>query len=288
MMLAVNDAQRVDAVLADMLPADPPIRPLDEAMRHAVLGGGKRLRPRLVYAAGRLAGNQLDALDCAAVAVELLHAYSLVHDDLPAMDDAPLRRGRPAVHAKFGPATAILAGNALQALAFEALADDRLKPGVCHRWVKLLAMAAGSTGMAGGQMMDLLGEKRPLTLTELEALHRRKTGALICAAVMMGATGGTLVDGERAAVECFARHIGLAFQIHDDVLDATTETAVLGKPQGNDERHGKTTYMSLLGVDGARDEAARVFGMAMDALSVFDSRAAPLRELAHFVIERDH
>ena len=256
-------------------------------MRYAVLGGGKRVRPQLVYAAGRLADAPMDQLDRAAAAVELIHAYSLIHDDLPAMDDDDLRRGRPTVHVRYGEATAILAGDALQALAFEAIADPSVEPAIAQQWVRMLAQAAGSHGMVGGQILDLAGERRALACTELESLHRRKTGALLQAAVLMGQTAGALSDPETDALARFGAEIGLAFQIHDDVLDATTESAVLGKPRGADQRRGKSTYVTVLGLDAARREAARVFGCAVDALAIFEQRADALRRIASFVVHRE-
>lgn len=284
----MNDAERVDRVIDRLLPQDPTIQPLADAMRYAVLGGGKRIRPRLVYATGRLARAPLDMLDRAAAAVEFIHAYSLIHDDLPAMDDDDLRRGRPTVHIRFDQATAILAGDALQALAFEVVSDPSVDAATAQRWAKLLATAAGSRGMVGGQVMDLAGETRTLYHDELETLHRRKTGALLHAAVMMGAGAGSLAEAELEALGKFGAEIGLAFQIHDDVLDATAATTVLGKPQGADQRRGKSTYVSVLGLDAARTEAEHVFGRACDHLSTFADRAEPLLEIARFVVQREN
>ena len=255
-------------------------------MRYAVLGGGKRIRPRLVYAAGRLAGAPMESLDAAAAAVELIHAYSLIHDDLPAMDDDDLRRGRPTVHRQFDEATAILAGDALQALAFEVIADAEVDEATSQAWVKLLAKAAGHAGMVGGQVLDLAGENRSLDQGELEALHRRKTGALIHAAVMMGGVAGHLVPDELSRLGRFGADIGLAFQIHDDVLDATTATEVLGKPQGSDARQGKSTYLSLLGIEQARAHAREVYQGACAHLSAFADRADALLAIAQHIVER--
>ena len=255
-------------------------------MRYAVLGGGKRIRPRLVYAAGRLAGASMESLDAAAAAVELIHAYSLIHDDLPAMDDDDLRRGRPTVHRQFDEATAILAGDALQALAFEVIADAEVDTATVQAWVKLLAEAAGHGGMVGGQVLDLAGENRALVQGELEALHRRKTGALIHAAVMMGGVAGCLAPDELAKLGRFGADIGLAFQIHDDVLDATTATEVLGKPQGSDARQGKSTYVSLLGIEQARAHAREVYQDACAHLSAFKDRADGLLAIAEHIVER--
>ena len=271
-----------------MLPPDGTPERLWSAMRYAVLGGGKRVRPRLVYAAGELAGAGLDCLDHAAAAVELIHAYSLVHDDLPAMDDDALRRGRPTLHVRYDEATAILAGDALQALAFEAVGADAVEPSLARRWVRLLAQAAGARGMVGGQVLDLDGETRRLTLAEIETLHRGKSGALIRAAVLMGAAAGSLSAEEVAALDAFASEVGLAFQIHDDVLDATTATAILGKPRGSDRQQDKSTYVALLGVAGAGAEAQRCVRLARDHLSPFGARAETLLEIARFTIEREN
>lgn len=282
----MNDAERVDAVLDRLLPRVPLTEPLPAAMRYAVLGGGKRIRPRLVYAAGRLAGASMASLDRAAAAVELIHAYSLIHDDLPAMDDDDLRRGRPTVHREFDEATAILAGDALQALAFEVIAEAEVDAATVQAWAKLLAKAAGHGGMVGGQVLDLAGENRALDQGELEALHRRKTGALIHAAVMMGGVAGSLGPDELARLGRFGADIGLAFQIHDDVLDATTATEVLGKPQGSDARQGKSTYVSLLGIEQARAHAREVYQGACAHLSAFADRADALLAIAQHIVER--
>ena len=284
----MNDVERVDAVLDRLLPRDPLIEPLGEAMRDAVLGGGKRVRPRLVYAAGRLAGAPMAALDHAAAAVEFVHAYSLIHDDLPAMDDDDLRRGRPTTHIRFGEAHAILAGDALQTLAFEVLATAEVDADVARQWVRLLGSAAGASGMVGGQVLDLAGETRALELPELDALHRRKTGALIHAAVMMGGVAGRLAADQTAALDGFGAEIGLAFQIHDDVLDETASTDVLGKPSGSDARQGKSTYVSLLGIEQARSAARDVFERACGHLAVFGERGEELLELARFIVQREN
>ena len=284
----MNDAERVDAVLDGVLPRVQLIEPLPDAMRYAVLGGGKRIRPQLVYAAGRLAGASLESLDTAAAAVELIHAYSLIHDDLPAMDDDDLRRGRPTVHRRFDEATAILAGDALQALAFEVIAKAEVDTATMGAWVRLLAKAAGHDGMVGGQVLDLAGEDRALNQTELEALHRRKTGALIHAAVMMGGVAGQLDAEELASLGRFGADIGLAFQVHDDVLDATTATEVLGKPQGSDVRQGKSTYVSLLGIEDARKHARAVYQGACSHLAAFGSRADALLAIAEHIVRREN
>ena len=279
--------RRVDLVLGQVLgrPADVPPR-LAQAMRYAVLGGGKRIRPRLVYAAGRLAGASVEVLDHAAAAVELIHAYSLIHDDLPAMDDDDLRRGQPAVHVAFDEATAILAGDALQALAFETACAAPVDAAVSRSWVRLLARAAGAEGMVGGQVLDLEGETRRLSAVELEQLHRRKTGALLHAAVVMGAGAGSPSVGEAGALDRFGREIGLAFQIHDDVLDATVATEALGKRRGADAQRGKSTYVTVLGLETARKEADRRMTGALGELACFGNDAAELAALAKFVVSR--
>lgn len=279
--------QRVDLVLERVLTKASSVPPrLADAMRYAVLGGGKRIRPRLVYASGRLAGAPTEVLDHAAAAVELVHAYSLIHDDLPAMDDDDLRRGRPTVHVAFDEATAILAGDALQALAFETACADGIDATVSLRWVRLLACAAGAEGMVGGQVLDLEGETRRLDAAELERLHRCKTGALLHAAVAMGAAAGNLPDANADALDRFGAEIGLAFQIHDDVLDATVATETLGKRQGADAERGKSTYVSVLGLDTAREEAERRMTRALRELACFGTEAAELVELAKFIVSR--
>ena len=281
-------AARVQACLQRVMPeADAHPASLHEAMRYTVFGGGKRLRPALVYAGGRLARVAPDVLDRAAAAVELIHAYSLVHDDLPAMDDDELRHGQPTVHVRYDEATAVLVGDALQALAFEVIASDA-SASRAQRWMQLLAEAAGAAGMVGGQVLDLAaeGRKEPLPLADLEAMHRRKTGALIRASIMLGATAGPLRGLELDAVDAFAREIGLAFQIHDDVLDVVASTERLGKPQGSDERQGKTTYVTILGLAGAREEGQNRLDGALNHLARFGTRADDLRAIARYIIGR--
>ena len=282
------DAERVDGVLDALLDiAAAPAR-LREAMRYAVLGGGKRIRPRLTYATGRVVGAAPATLDAAAAAVELLHAYSLVHDDLPAMDDDALRRGRPTTHMRYDEATAILVGDALQALAFETLARARGDARLVQRQVALLAQAAGAGGMVGGQLLDMEGETRAFALAEVERMHRRKTGALIHAAVMMGAAAGSPAAGEVAALDRFGAEVGLAFQIRDDVLDATASTEALGKRQAADLRRGKSTYVGLLGVEAAGEAAAETLHVALGALAVFGDRGNELAALGRCLVGRNH
>ena len=281
------DVRRANAALERALTlADAPPK-LRDAMRYATLGGGKRIRPRLVYAAGRASGADAPALDAAAAAVELLHAYSLVHDDLPAMDDDRLRRGRPTVHIAYDEATAILTGDALQALAFETLACADSDAEVTRRQLALLTRAVGATGMVGGQVLDMEGESRAFGLAEVERTHRRKSGALIHAAVMIGASAGALTARETCSLDLFAAEIGLAFQIHDDVLDETSATEVLGKPLGSDARRGKSTYASLLGVQAARAEVAKRRKLALAALAVLGDRSAELAALARYLTQRE-
>jgi farnesyl diphosphate synthase len=282
---------RADAALARALPPDaqPPVE-LHRAMRYAVLGGGKRLRPLLVYATGRAFGAPLEQLDAAAAAVEIIHAYSLVHDDLPAMDDDSLRRGRPTCHIVFGEAMAILAGDALQALAFEVLAHDpTLDVDAATRldMLRTLAVACGSQGMAGGQAFDLAAVGQALSAVELERMHVHKTGALIRASVRLGALAAGCSDAPTlAALETYGHSIGLAFQIRDDLLDIEAETATLGKTAGKDVAANKPTYPAILGVDASRAELARLTATALDSIAPLGSAGEPLRDLARFVADR--
>ena len=260
-------------------------------MRYSVMDGGKRIRPTLVYAGGQAAGATLQSLDRAACAIELIHAYSLIHDDLPAMDDDDLRRGKPSCHRAFGEATAILAGDALQSLAFQVLADDAgnmVGETTRLRMIKTLALAAGSRGMAGGQAIDLAATGQQLNIAELEDMHIHKTGALIRASVVLGALCGSgpgQTDTEK--LDHYAKCIGLAFQIRDDILDVEGETATLGKNTGMDKRLDKTTYPSLIGLETARQRAAELHSEALESLSGFDSSADPLRWISSYIIERE-
>ncbi|MBO9662652.1 (2E,6E)-farnesyl diphosphate synthase [Dokdonella sp.] len=282
---------RADDALARFLPPDeqPPVE-LHRAMRYAVLGGGKRLRPLLVYATGNAFGAALERLDAPAAAVEIIHAYSLVHDDLPAMDDDSLRRGRPTCHIAFGEAMAILAGDALQALAFEVLADDeKLAVDASTRleMLRVLALACGSHGMAGGQAFDLAAVGRKLAPAELERMHVHKTGALIRASVRLGALASGHADARTLdALETYGHCIGLAFQIRDDLLDIEAATEQLGKTAGKDVAANKPTYPAILGLDASRAELAALTARALDSISALDARAEPLRDLARFVAER--
>ena len=278
---------RVDATLNALFDEHTVVPRLDDAMRHGLLVGGKRLRPLLVYLAGQALGARDEDLDAPAAAIELIHAYSLIHDDLPAMDDDDLRRGQPTVHIAYDEATAILAGDALQTLAFEVLA--RTAHPRLGNLVMTLATASGRTGMVAGQALDLAAVGGHPDVDALAHMHTHKTGALIVAAVRLG--GLIAVDEADLRLEAltrYARAIGLAFQIHDDVLDVTGDTATLGKISGADSARAKPTYPSLLGLDGAQQKARTLIEEAIAALAPLGEQAAPLAELAHYMIERDH
>ncbi|CAO1669024.1 polyprenyl synthetase family protein [Salinicola sp. NYA28a] len=279
---------RSEHVLAAWLNrADGASASLDDAMRYSVLGTGKRLRPVLVYLAGRALGADDEALDAPAAAIEMIHAYSLVHDDLPAMDDDDLRRGRPTVHRAFDEPLAILAGDALQTLAFEALAS-RPHPRL-GALITTLAQAAGRDGMAAGQAIDLGAVGAPMDLAALQAMHQHKTGALIRAAVRLGALVAVDASDPRiAALDHYAAAMGLAFQIHDDVLDITGDTQTLGKTSGADARRDKPTYPALLGVAQAQRRARDLLDDALAALEPLGEAGQPLAALARFMIDRDH
>ena len=297
--------QRIESVLdaALQLPDCSATR-LREAMRYSTLGGGKRLRPLLVYTTGEAFGAPLQQLDAAAAAVELIHVYSLIHDDLPAMDDDDMRRGRASCHRAFDEATAILAGDALQALAFEVLAADKVVLGTTQAalsaatrltMIQLLATGIGTTGMAGGQSIDLAAVGQELSVDELENMDRRKTGALIESSVMLGAVvAGAVVTGAAATdagaqgvmLRLFGAEIGLAFQIQDDILDVAGDKRTLGKATGADAARQKPTYPGLLGLEGARQRAGAHHARAVAALVGLGERGQPLRELADFVINR--
>ena len=283
---------RADDVLAHVLPRDddPPTQ-LSRAMRYAVLGGGKRLRPVLVYSVGIACGAHAERLDSAAAAVEIIHAYSLVHDDLPAMDDDALRRGQPTCHVAFGEAMAILAGDALQALAFEVLAADSslAADSTLHvEMLRTLAAACGAHGMAGGQAFDLAAVGARLAPEELERMHVYKTGALIRASVRLGALAAGCRDAQQlAAIERYGHCIGLAFQIRDDILDIEGDSATIGKTAGKDVAADKPTYPAILGIDGARAQLTQFTQAALDAIAPLGATFAPLGDLARFVAERD-
>jgi farnesyl diphosphate synthase len=271
------------------LAAGPQLR-LHEAMRYAVLGGGKRLRPFLVTAGAELFGVPTSRALRVGVAIELIHVYSLVHDDLPAMDDALTRRGRPSCHRRFDEATAILAGDALQSLAFELLADPATHPDALVRCslVQKLAVAAGSLGMCGGQMIDLEAEGRSLGLEEVLELQRLKTGALLEFACEAGALLGDAAAAARTALRAYAADLGLAFQIQDDLLDVIGDAALAGKDLGRDQAAGKATVVGLLGIDGARQRLRDLAASANHHLDRLDCEAAVLREVFEFVISRSN
>ena len=285
--------QRTEQVLDRYLTLTDPGTPrLLQAMRYSVLGGGKRFRPILVYCAGEALGAPLSALDAPAAAVELIHAYSLIHDDLPAMDDDDLRRGQPTCHKAFDEGTAILAGDALQALAFAVLAEDT-SPGISAQSrllsLRQLAQGIGTAGMAGGQAIDLAAVGRHLSLTELEQMHRRKTGALITTSVLLGAYAANIPPGEQlTALRTYGDELGLAFQIQDDILDVTGDVAAIGKQPGADAARAKPTYPSLLGLSQAQALAVAARDRAIASLSGLGLQTGLLEGLAHFVVDRSH
>jgi geranylgeranyl diphosphate synthase, type II len=283
---------RADARLQSQLTIDGlmPERLL-EAMRYSVLGGGKRVRPLLVYASAELGNVVPDQVDAIAAAVELVHAYSLIHDDLPAMDDDDLRRGKPTTHRKFDEATAILAGDALQALAFETLCKDAhlaATPSAQIRVISWLAEAIGPAGMVGGQMLDLGAENRQVSEASLEDIHQRKTGQLIRASIMMPSELSELDRRQRDLLDQFARDIGLVFQIRDDLLEVEQDTSVLGKNAGSDAQNKKSTYPSLLGVAGAKRKADELYARATKALNTLGPRTQGLLWLADMIITRTY
>lgn len=284
-------AQRTEQALDRLLPRpDGALTRLHEAMRYAVLGGGKRVRPLLVHAAGELVGAPVAALDAAACAVELIHAYSLVHDDMPCMDNDVLRRGKPTVHVAYGEAMAMLVGDALQALAFEALAqaiDHAARPDQAGQLLRYLSHAAGSLGMAGGQAIDLQAVGHSLSREALEDMHRRKTGAMLIASVRLGAgCGAALSAGAATALERFAAAVGLAFQVVDDILDVTADSATLGKTAGKDSDQNKPTYVSVMGMAAARALADSLQAEAGSALDALGAPAQRLREISALIVRR--
>ena len=283
--------KRVDAALDKYLPTeDPPEHNLAEAIRYSVIGGGKRIRPAMVYAAGEAMGVSTNLLDIPACAVEMIHAYSLIHDDLPAMDNDDLRRGRPTCHKAFDEATAMLAGDALQALAYEILAKDdheELTPEHRIEMLSLLTEASGAHGMAGGQAVDLASVGKHLTLAQLEHMHRLKTGALIRASVLLG--GMCKQDVSKEEIDLLSEYalcIGLSFQIQDDILDVVGDTETLGKPQGSDEEQEKPTFPAIIGLEESRQRALEQHELALKILEPLDKKADSLRQLSAYIVER--
>jgi len=284
---------RVERALEARLPSDNILpKKLHQAMRYTVLDGGKRMRPMLTYCTGKTLGIAPEVLDGPACAVEFIHVYSLIHDDLPAMDDDDLRRGKATCHVAFDEATAILTGDALQALAFEILAHDPSMTATAEGRLKMittLARASGSQGMVGGQAIDLESVGTKLTLPELESMHIHKTGALIRASVNMATLAKADVDRVAATkLDHYAKCIGLSFQVKDDILDEESDTATLGKTQGKDKENDKPTYPALLGLAGAKQKAQELHEQALDSLSIFGKEADLLRDLSLYIIQRDH
>lgn len=279
---------RVESALDHYLPAANVLpAPLHDAMRYAVLGGGKRVRPLLCHAAGELTNATPEALDAAACALEMIHVYSLVHDDMPCMDDDDMRRGKPTVHVKYDEPTALLVGDALQSQAFVTLTSDALETVRQAPLVRELALASGSVGMAGGQAIDLASVGHSLTREQLETMHRLKTGALLRASVRMGALAGETPSADTlAALDKYAAAVGLAFQVVDDILDVTADSATLGKTAGKDAKDGKPTYVSIIGLDASRALAQQLRADAHAALEPFGARAQRLAELADLVVNR--
>ncbi|AMS33435.1 MAG: polyprenyl synthetase family protein [Betaproteobacteria bacterium] len=289
---ARETASFMEKTLADLLPAaDTVPTRLHDAMRYSTLGGGKRVRPMLAFAAGEVSGASVDRLKVVASAVEMIHAYSLIHDDLPCMDDDVLRRGRPTCHIEFDEATALLAGDALHSMAFNIVSAHSLTEKSSDQLdlIRLFSEACGSRGMAGGQAIDLASVDRAISLPELEHMHTLKTGALIRAAVMMGAMcGRPLSEIERQKLDHYAKCIGLAFQVVDDILDCESNTEKLGKTAGKDKDANKPTYVSLLGLNPAKQFAEELLRDAHQSLDVFGMSAKRLHELADFIVKRDY
>jgi farnesyl diphosphate synthase len=286
----MQDVQaQTEEALGRFLPAASTVpTKLHAAMRYTVLGGGKRVRPLLAHASGELFGGGANAVARAACAVEMIHAYSLVHDDMPCMDDDALRRGKPTVHVAYDEATALLVGDALQAQAFEVLAGcEDVAPARLVAMLRLLAEAAGSAGMCGGQAIDLDSVGLSLTLEQLERMHQLKTGAMLRVSVLLGALAGRDIDaGEQDALAAYSRAIGLAFQVVDDVLDATADSATLGKTAGKDAAANKPTYVSILGLEPSKALAEQLRQQAHAALAPFGEQALRLRELADLIVQR--
>lgn len=284
--------QRINQVLETTIAERRNTMPerLFDAINYSVLDAGKRLRPALTYAVGESLGTPLSLLDAPAAAIELIHCYSLVHDDLPAMDDDDLRRGKPTTHIAFDEATAILVGDALQAMAFDLLSQaTELTCAQRLEMIRVLSRAAGANGMVAGQMRDMMAEHTPLTIDELRRLHQQKTGALIEAAVSFGGLASTQAnEAILHGLERYGAHLGLAFQIQDDILDITETSAQLGKPQGSDERNDKTTFVSLLGLTEAKNEALKHVSLAKSVLQECRLQSSLLTDLCDYIVERTH
>lgn len=287
---SVDMQTRIEDVLDAHLP-DAKISPmrLHQAMRYATLGGGKRVRALLAYAAGEFCGAELEKIDMPAASVEMIHAYSLVHDDLPCMDDDDLRRGKPTTHKRYGDAMALLVGDALQSLAFQIISQDKLIKSATQKlqMLHVLALASGSRGMAGGQAIDIESIGIPLTRAELEHMHIQKTGALIRASALLGAYSADNLEQDKVeAIDHFAKSIGLAFQVVDDILDSEADTQTLGKTAGKDQLNNKSTYVTILGLSAAKQLASELHANAMAALSFYGREADLLRYLANFITHR--
>jgi farnesyl diphosphate synthase len=287
-----RSTERVDqAILKSFDDQMSPASGLKTAMHYAATGGGKRVRPLLIYATASLAGKELDqvpGVDACAVAVELFHTYSLVHDDLPCMDNDDLRRGRPTVHKAFDEASALLVGDALQTMAFQLIAQSALNDAQKVQVITSLSMAGGMAGMAGGQAIDLASVGKQLTKNELEMMHRLKTGALLRTAVQIGAIAVNFNEQEKKSLDVFASALGLAFQVVDDVLDASSDSQTLGKTAGKDAAANKPTFISLMGLEGAREFAGQLHQEALDSLSIWGDNADLLRAIASKVVNREN
>ncbi len=286
-----RSTERVDqAILKSFDDQVSPASGLKTAMHYAATGGGKRVRPLLIYATASLAGKELDqvaGIDACAVAVELFHTYSLVHDDLPCMDNDDLRRGRPTVHKAFDEASALLVGDALQTMAFQLIAQSALNDAQKVQVITSLSVAGGMAGMAGGQAIDLASVGKQLTQNELELMHRLKTGALLRTAVQIGAIAVNFNEQEKKSLDVFASALGLAFQVVDDVLDASSDSQTLGKTAGKDAAANKPTFVSLMGLDGAREFARQLHQEAIDSLGIWGDNAELLRAIASKVVNRE-
>ncbi|WP_133011779.1 polyprenyl synthetase family protein [Marinomonas flavescens] len=281
---------RVDSYLKQQLDTYPPATNLQEAMAYSLFNGGKRIRPMLTYATAAIFAEPNPLTDACAAAIESIHAYSLIHDDLPAMDDDDLRRGKPTSHIYFNEATAILAGDALQTFAFELLSAPSLGQATTQlQLIRELSLASGRHGMITGQMIDLSNIGQDISIETLEQMHKHKTGALICASVRMGALSTELATQEQLqSLEAYACAIGLAFQVQDDIIDITSDTQTLGKTQFSDEEANKPTYPKLLGLEGAQTLAKQLHKQAIEHISPFGESAQPLVELANYIIGRNH